>query len=68
MPYGHNKKIVEESTSGFDWESIEKNEQVQPVQKPRKAKRERTPREWFDEVPEVKNVLEVFNGMITDVR
>jgi DNA polymerase-3 subunit gamma/tau len=68
VPFEHNKNSVEESPTGFDWTSIKENEQSEPVQEPRKAKRERTPREWFDEVPEVKNILEVFNGMITDVR
>jgi len=63
IPYVHNKKPVKEAKAGFDKPS---NNVVQT--KVVKKKRERTPREWVDEVPEVRNVLEVFNGMVTDVR
>ena len=68
VPYEHNKKIVEEQTTSFDIIPNENVEQVKPVQKPGKGKRERTPSEWVNEVPEVRNVLEVFNGMVTDIR
>jgi len=63
-PYNHNKKMVEEAETGFDKPS----NNVEQTELSKKAKKEKTPREWLNEVPEVKNVLEVFNGMITDVR
>jgi DNA polymerase III subunit gamma/tau len=65
-PYNHNKKIVDETISDFD--KVEKNNDIDQEVVSKKKKLEKTPRQWVNEVPEIRNVLEVFNGMITDIR
>ncbi len=65
-PYNHTEEKVKKSIPN-DYKA-EKNNDVDQEVVGKKEKREKTPSQWVNEVPEIRNVLEVFSGMITDIR
>ena len=66
-PFTHNRGTFGEEPPLFDQQEVVENNQKTTGAK-QANKHVRTPREWVRDVPEVKNVLEIFNGMITDIR
>ncbi|MDA3799936.1 MAG: DNA polymerase III subunit gamma/tau [Kiritimatiellae bacterium] len=67
-PIEHNLGIFKEQPPSFDQQEMVVENNAEPIIAEQVNKKVRTPREWVRDVPEVKNVLEVFNGMITDIR